>query len=144
MSTVSIDLIEDLASCYGVIRQLRPHLSEAEFVERVNLQRSQGYQMLAASVEDEVVAVAGFRILDNLAWGRFLYVDDLVTDEAHRSCGYGSLLLEWLLAYCQQEEIAELHLDSGVQRHEAHRFYLEHRMDITSHHFAIRTPTAGE
>lgn len=143
MSTVNIDLVADAASCYGVIKQLRPHLSAADFIARVERQRDQGYQLLAASVDDVVVAVAGFRILDNLAWGNFLYVDDLVTDEAQRSYGYGSLLLEWLLAFCQQENIGELHLDSGVQRHEAHRFYLEHRMDITAHHFAIRTPVEG-
>ncbi|WP_363928505.1 hypothetical protein [Thiobacillus sp. 0-1251] len=40
---------------------------------------------------DGVVAVAGFRVGDNFAWGRFLYVDDLVTHPAHRSKGYGAI-----------------------------------------------------
>jgi hypothetical protein len=31
-----------------------------------------------------------------------------------------------------------LHLDSGVQRFAAHRFYLARRMDITCHHFALK------
>jgi coproporphyrinogen III oxidase len=31
----------------------------------------------------------------------------------------------------------ELHLDSGVQRFDAHRFYLRHRMAIVGHHFAL-------
>ena len=47
----------------------------------------------------------------------------------------------WLrenLAWARKRECAELHLDSGVQRFGAHRFYLNHRMDITSHHFAIQ------
>jgi GNAT superfamily N-acetyltransferase len=146
MSEVLVDLVPEgapTAACYVVMSQLRPHLSEAEFVERVATQRLQGYELLAAGVDSQVMAVAGFRILDNLSWGRFLYVDDLVTDAAHRSCGYGSHLMEWLLAYCQQEGIGELHLDSGVQRFGAHRFYLEQRMDITSHHFAIQTPSEG-
>jgi hypothetical protein len=31
-----------------------------------------------------------------------------------------------------------LDLDSGVQRFEAHRFYLRERMNITAHHFDLR------
>lgn len=37
----------------------------------------------------------------------------------------------------QHGEGYELHLDSGVQRYGAHRFYLRHGMDITSHHFRL-------
>jgi hypothetical protein len=29
-------------------------------------------------------------------------------------------------------------LDSGVQRHDAHRFYLTNRMVISSYHFRLR------
>ena len=82
MSLVSIELVLEGAAtvaCFPVMRQLRLDLSEDEFLQRVARQRPQGYQLLAASVDGEVVAVAGFRVLDNLAWGRFLYVDDLVT-----------------------------------------------------------------
>ena len=32
--------------------------------------------------------------------------------------------------------VSLIDLDSGVQRHDAHRFYLRERMAITSHHFA--------
>ena len=86
----------------------------------------------------KVVAAAGFRLLENLAWGRFLYVDDLVTDAAHRSQGHGDALMNWLMAHARAAGCAELHLDSGVERFGAHRFYLARRMDITSHHFAMK------
>ena len=89
-------------------------------------------------MERRVVTVAGFRLGDNLAWGHFLYVDDLVTDDAGRSSGYGRQMLDWLIEYARREHCDELHLDSGVQRFGAHRFYLQHRLDITSHHFALR------
>jgi GNAT superfamily N-acetyltransferase len=145
LSAVSIELIPEgmrTAECFSVMRQLRPHLSEADFVERVALQRRQGYQLLAALVDAQPVAVAGFRVVDNLAWSRFVYVDDLVTDDAHRSKGYGGLLLDWLVDYCRKNELAELHLDSGVQRFGAHRFYLEKRMEISCHHFALKIVSA--
>lgn len=141
VSEAAIELIPEgvrTVACFPVMRQLRPHLSEADFVERVATQRRQGYQLLAAVVEGRPAAVAGFRVLDNLAWGRFVYVDDLVTDEAYRSQGYGGQLLDWLVGYCRDNGMAELHLDSGVHRFGAHRFYLQKRMDITCHHFGLK------
>jgi GNAT superfamily N-acetyltransferase len=71
-----------------------------------------------------------------LAWGQFLYVYDLVVDEAERSKGYGQKLLTWLIEFAQHHNCQQLHLDSGVQRFDAHRFYLQQRMNITSHHFS--------
>ena len=120
------------------MRQLRPHLIEADFVERVATQRRQGYQLLAAVVDGRAAALAGFRVADSLCWGRFVYVDDLVTDEGLRSLGYAGMLLDWLVDYCRDNDLAELHLDSGVQRFAAHRFYLRKRMEITCHHFGLK------
>lgn len=109
-----------------------------EFLLRVRRQQADGFQLAALTTEDAVVAVAGFRVLENLAWGRFLYVDDLVTDEARRSHGHGEALFAWLVAHARAEGCDQLHLDSGVQRFGAHRFYLARRMDITCHHFAMK------
>jgi GNAT superfamily N-acetyltransferase len=87
--------------------------------------------------DGKVVAVAGYRIAHNLAWGKFLYVDDLVSDASRRSAGHGRRLMDWLIETAEREGCDELHLDSGVQRFGAHRFYLRYGMDITSHHFRL-------
>jgi GNAT superfamily N-acetyltransferase len=84
---------------------------------------------------ERVVAVAGYRLGHNLAWGSYLYVDDLVTDAARRSEGHGEQMMDWLVATARAQGCDELHLDSAVQRFGAHRFYLRYGMDITSHHF---------
>ncbi len=132
---------ETITRCFPVMRELRTHLrSEEEFVERVMRQRAAGYRLAFLEAADEVRAVAGFRILENLAWGRFLYVDDLVTSATERSAGCGRRLFDWLAAEAHREGCAQLHLDSGVQRFAAHRFYLARRMEITSHHFALTLP----
>ena len=47
------------------------------------------------------------------------------------------MLLRWLVRDASERGLDQLHLDSGVQRHGAHRFYLAHRFAITSHHFAM-------
>ena len=131
----------EIAACHPVMVQLRPHIPAEGFVEHIRRQMGGGYELAFVEHDGVAVAVAGFRELENLAWGRFVYVDDLVTDGRHRSAGYGSMLLEWLLGVARSRDCDALHLDSGVQRFDAHRFYLAHRMRISSHHFEIRVKT---
>ncbi len=128
----------DIARCYPVMAELRPHLKAAEFATRVRKQQTTGFHLAYLEEAGEVRAVAGFRYLETLAWGKILYVDDLVAAEATRSRGLGGRLFDWLVAQAKQNHCNELHLDSGVQRFGAHRFYLTRRMDIIGHHFALK------
>lgn len=96
-----------------------------------------GYHLACLKHNDTVVAVAGFHVSMNLAWGRFLYVEDLVVDEGARSQQFGEQLFQWLVDFAQQRDCQQLHLDSGVQRFDAHRFYLRQCMKISSHHFSM-------
>ena len=128
----------DIARCFPVMAELRPHLTAGDFVPRVRRQQAAGYRLAYLEDSGVVRAVAGYRYLDTLSWGRTLYVDDLVTAEAARSQGYGGRLFDWLVAQARQNNCDALHLDSGVQRFGAHRFYLARRMDIIAHHFALK------
>ncbi len=119
--------------------QLRPHLGETEFIDRVRRQQQAGGYRLAYLEHDGAVkSLAGFRLSESLFYGRFLYVDDLVTDQACRSMGFGEQLFDWLVQEAKQNGCENLVLDSGVQRFGAHRFYLRNRMDILCHHFALK------
>lgn len=126
-----------IEACFDVMSELRPHLKKDKFVTQVHEQEEQGYQIAFVEDDGEVVCVAGFRIASSLSWGKFLYVDDLVAADTCRSKGYGEAMLGWLKAYAKEQSCQQLHLDSGVQRFAAHRFYLKQRMDITCHHFAV-------
>ena len=126
----------EIAACFPVLRELRPHLVEDQFLSRVRGQEQSGYQLGFAEQSEGVVAVAGFRVSENLAWGRFLYVDDLITLPSQRSKGLGTSLLSWLREFAEKEGCVQMHLDSGVQRKDAHRFYEREGMSITSFHFA--------
>jgi GNAT superfamily N-acetyltransferase len=129
---------QEIVACFPVMAQLRPHLRKEDFLGRVRRQMEAGYGLAYVEDAGRVAAVAGFRLSECLAWGKFLYVDDLVTDDHARSTGHGGELLRWLAAHARENGCAELHLDSGVQRFGAHRFYLREGMDITSHHFGMK------
>ena len=132
----------ETASAWPAMRELRPQIgTEDAYVELVDgTLRAEGYRLVAAfeAGGDEPVAVAGFRLGHNLAWGRHLYVDDLVTHADARSRGHGARLLTWLRDEAIRLGCAQLHLDSGVQRTDAHRFYVREGMTFTSHHYAFR------
>jgi GNAT superfamily N-acetyltransferase len=74
-------------------------------------------------------------VSENLAWGRHLYVDDLVTLPEARSNGCGAVLLAWLSKLAESEGAGELHLDSGTGRTDAHRFYEREGLKVSSYHF---------
>jgi GNAT superfamily N-acetyltransferase len=130
---------EEIRRCHLVMRELRPLFREPEqFVERVLRQQKEGYQLAFLESDGEVCAVAGYRFLESLFSGKFLYVDDLITRERNRSFGFGGQLLDWLIEQAHEHGCENLELDSGVQRFDAHRFYFSKRMSISSYHFRIK------
>jgi GNAT superfamily N-acetyltransferase len=125
----------DIAGCFAVMAQLRPHLIEKEFVARVRRMHAENFHLAFVEDAGAVCAVAGYRYQDKLFSGKNLYVDDLVTDTNRRSKGHGRALLAWLAQQAQAHGCTQLELDSGVQRFDAHRFYLRERMHISAYHF---------
>ncbi len=123
----------EISETFPVMRQLRPHLEEAEYLEVVRRLQRSGYRLAFAAEDGVVQCVAGFRIVEFLAYGKFLYVDDLVTAEDARSEGHGKQMLDWLAGVARKEGCKSLQLESGVQRHEAHRFYFREGMKISSY-----------
>jgi GNAT superfamily N-acetyltransferase len=123
---------------YPVMRELRPHIaSEGEFVARVQRQQKQsGYRLIHVEDEGQPVACAGFRISEWLAWGKALYVDDLICIESHRGKGFAEALMRWMEEHARAEGCAQFHLDSGTHRLGAHRFYHRLKLAITSFHFS--------
>jgi GNAT superfamily N-acetyltransferase len=127
---------------FETMRELRTDLSdEQSFVRQVNeVQRAEGYRLVAAfeAGASEPSAVAGFRTAHGLAWGHYLYVDDLSTLPNARRRGYARALLDWLIDEGKRLGCDQFHLDSGVgiDRAAAHRLYLNAGLVISAHHFA--------
>lgn len=130
------------ADAFAAMQELRGHLAGPEdFATRVDeVQRPEGYRLVGAYADGESApgAVAGFRILSTLAWGRVLYVDDLSTLPSHRRRGLARALLDHLAEEARRQGCDALHLDSGVgaDRADAHRLYFNARLRIASYHFA--------
>lgn len=125
----------EVRTAYPIMSELRTHLSEDGYLSAVERMRGEGYRLVGAYDDGKVLGVAGFRVMELLYCGKILYVDDLVTSEGARSEGVGGSLLRWLEDEAEKNGCSELHLDSGVGRKDAHRFYFREGMGIFSFHF---------
>ncbi len=122
---------EWLARAEIVHRQLRDRLP-GDYAHRLAEVFAGGAHMMLAIEGDEVRGVAVWRVIQNTYEGCRLYVDDLVTDAAHRSRGVGRFLLAGLEARAHRLGCDVIVLDSGTQRTSAHRFYFREGFVIPS------------
>ena len=128
---------QEIARCYPVMAELRPHVSPDEFVPTVKrLAEVAGFR-LAYLTDGEIKAVTGFRISEWLAGGKYLEVEDLVAKSGERSKGYGGELFDWLVAHARGNDCSQVRLVSRVSRSDAHRFYLRKGMKLEAHYFSL-------
>jgi len=119
------------------MHDLRPHLEHDKFVARVkHLHQSNGYQLVFLLDQGNMMlAVAGFHVGENLAWNKYVYLEDLVTAANRRSQGHGKKLLEWIKNYARKCGCNQLHLDSRMHCTEAHVFYEREQLVKAGFHF---------
>ncbi len=120
-----------------VLQELRPQYSLENLIQAVTDEITDGYKLVFVEENENVLSVAGFSIAFKLAWKTHIYIDDFVTSEKLRSRGAGKTLLNWIKEYGRENGCGQIHLDSGVQRFAAHKFYLREDFKIASHHFSV-------
>jgi len=137
MKIILAESEQEVSACYPVMAELRPHLKREEFVPTVKrLAEIAGYR-LAYLTDGGIKAVAGFRISEWLAGGKYLDIEDLVTKSGERSKGYGGELFDWLVEHAQKNTCQQVRLVSRVSRLDAHRFYLRKGMNLEAYYFSM-------
>lgn len=103
-----------------ILKILRNSLPDEIFHARLISALQNGYRVLIA---EEANACLGYRITQDVFWGKTLYVDDLVVAEAARGHGLGASLLARAKSEAQKHSCDHIRLCSGLTRKDAHRFY---------------------
>jgi len=132
-----LDSDSELDAVGKILLQLRSQYDLESLKLQIKAQQKSGYQLAYVKSDNTILCVAGFVVSQKLAWGKHIYIDDLVTNETQRSTGAGSFLISWFKTYAKEIGCQQLHLDSSIQKFPAHRFYLRERFNIASHHFSI-------
>jgi len=128
---------EDLITCFEVMKELRPHHTEASFLSTMDQMKEEGYQLIFLADGGKALSVAGFRYTTTLYDGLIIDFDDFVTSEYARGKGHAGLLFDHLVGIARERGIKTIHLNSAHHRFDAHRFYLNKKMKIIAHHFRI-------
>lgn len=121
--------------------ELRPALGTAEraLARLDEVRRSTGLRILGAhrDGEPQAIGVATYRVYENVAYGRVLYVDDLVVAAAGRRGGVARALLAELDRHAAEQGCDDLQLDSalGPERAAAHGLYFASGLRVTAFHF---------
>lgn len=129
---------EQILRCFELLHLLRPHLLKEAFVDQVREQEKEGYQLLYIQDHNEIKSVVGYRIGRYLAWGKTLYIDDLITSPEARGTGFGTHLIKWLMGEAKKQGCDSIHLDTGIERDDAHRLYLNLGLKIDCLHLSMK------
>ncbi|WP_339540864.1 GNAT family N-acetyltransferase [Pseudomonas sp. RA_5y_Pfl1_P24] len=134
---VQMETQADFIACFAVMQQLRPHLTDATaFAAQIQRQRQNGYRLLAARENGQVIGLAGYRLTENTLYGRFIYVDDLVIDAALQRRRLGERLLDRVRQETRARGYRWLVLDTGMHMAMAQRFYFRQCLLPLGMHFS--------
>ena len=125
MEIVELTSVEAMREAFPLIKQLRPYLDEARYLNLLADMVPRGYRMFGVRDDGLLHAVAGVELCVNLYHGRHVWVYDLVTDERARSQGVGQGLLRFVEDFGRTHGCERISLASGFPRQDAHRFYEE-------------------
>ncbi len=127
--------VEEMLPQWRLITQLTPALTEQDYGTLLAEMVQHNYFQVLAEIAEKPIAVSGYWIGHKLYCGKYLEIDNFVVDEAHRSSGVGSLLLEWLEAESRREGCSLMMLDAYVENFKAHRFYYRHGFHARGFHY---------
>lgn len=128
----------EIVSCWEVVKELRPHLLQDQFLQQVKEMMEDGFRMIyipAPDIPSKAAAFAGYRNSYKLFNGKTIYIDDLCTLPEYRGRGYAGQLLDFIHQLAKESDKTAVVLDSGYHRNDAHRLYLNKGYNLVAHHF---------
>ncbi len=113
----------EMLPLYPLIRQLSPKVTEERYAYMLDDMLAHGYRMAAVFDEGICLGLSGFWVSTKIYSGRYMELDNVVIDAAHRSQGIGKILYDFLYNIAVQEGCEMLMLDAYLENEKAHAFY---------------------
>lgn len=128
---------EQWLEAFPIMNQLRTDLTQKTYLELLEEMREDGYTLYALYKDNRIVSLAGLSWRVNFYNKRHVFIYDLVTDNVHRSSGFGEKLLSYIHKWAKENGAEYVALESGIQRDKAHRFY-EEKLDYDKWCYSFR------
>ncbi len=117
----------DADRAHALLGSMYPEVKQADYERRLARMRAEdGYELVGCYENDALLGVAGFIRLTNLIYDAYIWVHDLVIDEAQRGRGLGTRLMEHIHELARSEGRSYVALAAHVSDHDAQRFYEKH------------------
>lgn len=118
-----------------LLQQLQPWLNEKNMSEMLDDMLPHGYVMAGVFDGNKCVAITGLWFITKFYSGKYMEIDNFVTDENYRSKGLGKLLTDWCMTEAKKKNCRTVMLDAYTTNHAGHKFYLREGFIIKGYHF---------
>ncbi|HAE46117.1 MAG: GNAT family N-acetyltransferase [Tistrella sp.] len=118
-----------------LLTRLYPAIPAETIAARLARVAAGDWRCLVMREAGQIVALSGFRIMERICYGRFLYVDHFVTDDTRRSRGAGRVLLDRLAGLARDEGCESMVLDTFVTNARAQKFWFREGFQVVGFHF---------
>lgn len=130
-----IDNVDDMLPQYELINQLSTTVSASQYKTMLNEMVANNYKQAVAYMENVPVGVCGFWINTKIYSGKYVELDNVVTDEKYRGKLIGKLLCDFVLAIAKQNNCKTAMLDAYLENEKAHLFYEREGFEKKGYHF---------
>lgn len=130
--------LEEMIAQYPLLQQLNPTLTAEAYESMLPDMLRRGYRQVGVFLGAHCVGLSGFWVNTKLYCGRYIEMDNVIVDAAHRSSGIGKILADWIVEKGRAVGCQVAMLDVYVHNKNAHRFY--HREGYTILGFHMQRP----
>lgn len=127
--------IDAMMKQFPLLKQLTPALEETTTRCMLLDMIKKDYRMMGVFMGEQCVGLSGIWIGTKLYSGKYLEVDNFVTDQTFRSKGIGKLLLDAIQELARAEQCRCIMLDAYTSNTSGHRFYFREGFTIRGFHF---------
>lgn len=125
----------EMMAMTSLLRQLNPLLTDEYIGECLDDMILHGYRMVVIFDGERCAGLSGIWVTTKFYSGKYLEMDNVVVDEAYRSCGIGTALSEYITALALQEGCVTIMLDAWLTNEKAHLFYERQGFVKRGYHF---------
>ncbi len=133
-SVRELTTLAEMTAHYPLVQQLTPALTVEAYASMLPDMLRHGYRQVGVFLNAHCIGLSGFWVNTKLYCGRYIEMDNVVVDAAHRSAGVGKMLTEWIIEKGRVEGCQVAMFDVYVHNKDAHRFYFREGYTILGFH----------
>lgn len=129
---ISHDSIDEIIP---LLLRLYPSIGKDVITSRLQEVSKSDWECLVLRESDGIIGLSGFRIMDRICYGKFLYIDHFIIDENRQSSGAAKFLLDRIVDISESMKCESVILDTFVTNSRAQHFWMKGGFKIVGFHF---------